>query len=81
MSFWEVHCAWRCFRHWRQWAALAAEETSASRRHWLLLCSFRWWMSMAKHYRKYVESTGALPAARMHSYAMQGYATAAEALH
>jgi hypothetical protein len=52
MSFWEVHCAWRCFRRWRQWAALAAEETSASRRHWLLLCSFRWWMSMAKHYRK-----------------------------
>eukprot|EP00879_Flechtneria_rotunda_P030398 GHRR01033026.1.p1 GENE.GHRR01033026.1~~GHRR01033026.1.p1 ORF type:complete len:401 (+),score=131.22 GHRR01033026.1:2106-3308(+) len=52
MSFWEVHTVWRCFKRWQRWAALAADDSSASYQHWLLLCSFQWWMSMVRHYRR-----------------------------
>lgn len=53
MSFWEVHCVWRCFQRWRSWAALSAEDSSATYRRWLLLCSFKWWIAMVRHYRRW----------------------------
>ena len=51
MSFWEVHVARRCFHRWRQRAARLAARSSAGKRRWLLLCSFRWWLSMTRHYK------------------------------
>lgn len=50
-SFWEVHLARRCLRRWRRRAARASANASTSQRRWLLLCCFRWWLSMARHYR------------------------------
>jgi hypothetical protein len=51
MSFWEVHLARRCFHRWRQRAARLAARSSAGKRRWLMLCCFRWWLSMARHYK------------------------------